>query len=162
MSVDIIYHHCLLFPSCIASVQCDLSAIEFIMKYVFQSCLPVAALPQHTRNLLLTSHCLDLSLPPIAAQKTLLQHIFQAQCFLKTSSSTCHCGIIQIQFKSDTNLFLAHVYDRALSFNPSFPILQLYCEALGTQVYELKSCYESLFLVDYMTNCCPSTALRPV
>src|SRR5260370_19783041 len=93
MSVNIVYHHCLLFLSCIASVQCDLSAIEFITKYVFQSCLPVAALPQHTRDLLLTSHCLDSSLPPIAAQKILLQHIFQAQCFLKTSSSTCHCGI---------------------------------------------------------------------
>jgi len=109
-----------------------------------------------------TSQCLDSSLPPIAAQKSLLQHIFQAEYFLKTSSSTCHCGIIQIQFKSDANLFLAHVYDRVLSFNPSFPILQSYCEALGMQVYELKSCYEPLFLVDYMTNCHPSMALRPV
>ena len=103
--------------TCLVSALSDHSAIETLRKDVFQSELSIVQLPHDIRVFLLTYHNLDPSLAPIAAQHCLLQHIFQAECFVTASLSMSHCGIIQTHFNNQPKTYLDHVYDSALSLN---------------------------------------------
>ncbi len=127
--------------------------MQILAKLLFQSQLRVADLPLHNRGPLLRSHTLDSSLPPVAAELTLLRHIFQARCFESEPSVLSHCHTMQSDFQCNQREFLTQIYDLALTSNATQVQLESYCEALGMRDHELKSCHKSSPFVEYLTNC---------
>src|SRR5258708_36281095 len=91
--------------------------MQILVKLLFQSQLRVADLPLHNRGPLLSSHALDSSFPPVAAELTLLRHIFQARCFDSEPSVLSHCNKIQSDFHCNQREFLTQIYDMALNSN---------------------------------------------
>src|SRR5260370_27252575 len=100
------------------------------------------------------SHSLDSSLPCVTAEQSILQHIFEAQCFQTLSSMMSHCCIIQHNFQYNPRNFIAQVYNITLHSNPSFEQLASYCQALGMQQHELKMCSDEALYIKYILNCC--------
>src|SRR5258708_6570496 len=76
-------------------------------------------------EVLLSSHYLDTSMPPGAAEQTILQHIFQAHCFVDMSSSTSHCSMMQTNF-NNPQIFLTQIYQVLFAWNPTKTQLELY------------------------------------
>src|SRR5258708_75011 len=126
--------------------------MDMIDKVVFQSQQRLALLPPTMRDVLMRCHCLDYSLAPHAVEQSILQHIFQALCFVDKSSSTSHCCLIQSNFGSPQT-FLAQIYNDLFLSNPTITQLESYCVSMGMQPLELKSCSDSTAYVDYLTNC---------
>ncbi len=112
----------------LAPLPSDLSAMDMIEKVIFQSQQRLALLPTSMREVLMTCHSLDYSLAPDATEQSILQHIFQALCFVDKSSPPTHCCLIQSHFGS----------------------LQL---CMGMRPLELMSCSDTTAYVDYLTNC---------
>ncbi len=120
---------------------------------VFQSQQWLALLPHSMRDNLMRCHSLDYSLPPDTAEQTILQHIFQALCFVDKLSSMSHCSLIQTIFGSPQT-FLAQIYNDLFQSNPTKTQLESYCESLGMRPLELKSCLATTAFIEYLTNCC--------
>ena len=112
----------------LAPLPSDLSVMDMIEKVIFQSQQWLALLPASMREVLMTCHSLDYSLAPDAAEQSILQHIFQALCFVDKSPPLTHCCLIQSHFGS----------------------LQL---CMGMRPLELMSCSDTTAYVDYLTNC---------
>ena len=83
---------------------------------------------------------------PHAAEQSILQHIFQALCFVDKSSSTSHCCLIQSNFGSPQT-FLAQIYNDLFVSNPTITQLESYCVSMGMQPLELKSCSDTMLAI---------------
>src|SRR5260221_12860966 len=114
----------------LAPLPSDLSVMDMIEKVIFQSQQWLALLPASMREVLMTCHSLDYSLAPDAAEQSILQHIFQALCFVDKSPPLTHCCLIQSHFGS-LQSFLAHIYNVLFVLKPTKTQLESYSVCMG-------------------------------
>src|SRR5260221_7315793 len=127
--------------------------MQFIENHVFNSHHLVADLPLQIWVLLLSSHSLDTSLPPVTAEHIFLDHICQACCFHTDPCAQNHCNVIQSHFVQNPREFLRHLIDLALDCNATVPQLVAFCQALGFREHEIKRSGNTCILSEYLTNC---------
>src|SRR6266436_1097311 len=113
--------------------------------------------PLQIRVLLLSSHSLDSSLPPVASEQIFLDHIFQARYFHTDPCAQNHCNVIQSHFLRNPREFLRHLIDLALDCNATVPQLVAFCQALGFRdqlvITLIIVSFRNWFLLELASSC---------